>query len=73
MKGQCTDVVELLIKELLFRFPSQEVLNTMGIVFPQYWLQSSADSDFLLYLACLKKWFCEVKAVAATDEVMPDS
>ena len=34
VKGQCRDVVEVLIGELEHRFPDSELMNALSIVFP---------------------------------------
>ena len=37
------------------------VLDSLGIVFPQYWLQDNVDSSFGAHLAILKDAFCQPK------------
>jgi hypothetical protein len=38
VKGQCKAAAELLISQLEKRFPNSEIMEALGIVFPQYWL-----------------------------------
>ena len=38
VKGQCKAIAELLISQLEKRFPKSEIMEALGIVFPQYWL-----------------------------------
>jgi hypothetical protein len=46
-----------LIKELDGRFLEQIVLNAMGIVYPQYWLQAHVNMIFPQRLEVLKDFF----------------
>ena len=59
----CTEVAEGLIEELDICFPVNHVLDSLGIVFPQYWLQENVDKSFGAHLAILKGAFCEPKFV----------
>jgi len=38
VKAQCRDAAEMLTLELDLRFPEVELMNALGVVFPQYWL-----------------------------------
>lgn len=38
---QCSNVVYWLIEKLDHKFPSQEIMNAIGIIYPQFWLQLS--------------------------------
>ena len=43
VKAYCRDAVEMLVFELDVRFPEVELMNSLGIVFPQYWIQPNCD------------------------------
>jgi hypothetical protein len=38
VKGQCKAAAKLLISQLEKRFPNSEIMEALGVVFPQYWL-----------------------------------
>ena len=38
VKGQCTSVAEMLVAKLSRRFSDSDLMNALGIVFPQFWL-----------------------------------
>jgi hypothetical protein len=61
VKGQCKAAVELLISQLEKRFPNSKIMEALGIVFPQYWVQEKCDELFPLYLQVIKDWFCNFK------------
>jgi hypothetical protein len=61
VKGQCKAAAELLISQLEKRFPNSEIMEALGIVFPQYWLQEKCDELFPLHLQVIKAWFCNFK------------
>jgi hypothetical protein len=44
--------------ELSQRFPVQQLMNSMGIYYPQYWLQPNAESSFDRYLEIIKAFYC---------------
>ena len=52
-----------MVAELDICFPANHVLDSLGIVFPQYWLQDNVDSSFGAHLTILKGAFCQPKAV----------
>lgn len=52
------DAVDLLRLELDCRFPEVELMNALGIVFPQYWLQPNCDELFPLHMKTLKFQYC---------------
>jgi hypothetical protein len=59
--GLTLEMVEFvlgLIEELDVRFPKQSVLNAVGVVYPQYWLQSNVKNTFLQHLEVLKAFYC---------------
>ena len=47
-----------LIQELQRRFPKHAVLDALGIIYPQYWLQPDVDITFSKHLDTLKNWYC---------------
>jgi len=53
MKVQCRDAAEMLALELDVRFPKVELMNALGIVFPQYWLQPNCDDHFAMHVKTL--------------------
>ena len=63
-----TKVAEALIAELETSFPANHVMDSLGIVFPQYWLQENVDMSFSAHLAILKAAFCQPKPVVDAKE-----
>jgi hypothetical protein len=68
VKGQATSAAEMLISELSKRFPSCDLMDALGIVFPQFWLQAIYDALFPLHLKTLKAHFCELRSVISGSE-----
>ena len=62
-----TRVTQALIDELDLRFPAHHVMDAMGIVFPQYWVQEGVDRTFSTHLSILKDAFCHSKCVVQVD------
>ena len=54
MKGQCKDAAEMLTLELDVRFPEVELMNALGVVFPQYWLQPNCEELFPMHVKTLR-------------------
>jgi hypothetical protein len=55
--------MELLIAELTRRFPDCEIMEALGIVFPQYWLQAHCDKLFPHHLVIIKQWYYGLREV----------
>jgi hypothetical protein len=71
IKGQCRDAVLMLQNELDFRFLDLELMNSLAIVFPQFWLQSNAHELFPLYMKTLWEQYCVPKIVNFDTEAEP--
>ncbi len=56
------------LMELKIRFPTHGVMNVLGIVYPQYWLQQDYDAFFGNRLQVLKIAFCCGKTICKVDE-----
>jgi hypothetical protein len=61
VKGQCKVVAEFLISQLEKRFPNSKIMEALGVVFPQYWLQEKCNELFPVHLQVIKDWFCNLK------------
>jgi hypothetical protein len=57
VKGQCRDAAEMVVAKLEKRFPDSELMNSLAIVFLQYWLQSNYDDLFPLHMKTLRLHF----------------
>lgn len=64
----CVGDAARLIRELKSRFPNHEVLDVLGIVYPQYWLLSNAEDKFRKHLAVLKKFYGEAKHIVGGEK-----
>jgi len=58
-----TGAARQLLRELQSRFPSHGVMDALGVVYPQYWLQSEAEECFPKHLAALMEYYCEPKLI----------
>lgn len=61
----CAGAARQLLRELESRFPSNNVMDAMGIMYPQYWLQSGAEETFPRHLSILMEYYCEPKLIEA--------
>lgn len=59
----CVVAVEKVSLELDRHFPTYEVLNALGILYPQYWLSEECLETFPHHLEIItsKRFFCEPK------------
>jgi hypothetical protein len=71
IKGQCHDVADMLIVELIKQFPDHELMNALDIIFLQYWLQHNCDEFFPLHMKTLRHHFCVTKSVSKGDANEP--
>jgi hypothetical protein len=60
-----------LINELDKQFLAQEVLNVIGIVYLQYWLQPNVEHMFVGQLVLLKAQYCFLKIISDDGVVFP--
>jgi hypothetical protein len=68
VKAQCKEAAEVLIQELDRRFPHSDIMEAMGVVFPQYWLNPKCDDMFPVHMQVIHKWYCEVREVVVPTE-----
>jgi hypothetical protein len=57
VKVQCAEAARQIISELEKRFPAVELMDALGVVYPQYWVSPTAVDTFLQHLDVLKRWF----------------
>ncbi len=63
MKAQCTIACDLLVRELEGKFLNHELMNVLGIIFSQYWLQPNNEFTFVDHLALIKQHYYILKKV----------
>ncbi len=63
-----TRFAKSLISELEIMFPTHGVMDTLGILYPQYWLQPKCDPSFAKYLEILKTFFCYGKTHKVNEQ-----
>jgi hypothetical protein len=56
-----------LVKELQGRFLAHGVMDNLGVVYPQYWLQSDVEECFNKRLDVIKVAFCHPKKMEYSD------
>jgi hypothetical protein len=49
---------KVLIQDLEIRFPTHGVMNVLGILYPQFWVQLECDATFVKHLQVIKLVFC---------------
>jgi hypothetical protein len=54
MKRQCQKATTQLITKLQGRLPTQDLMDALGVVCPQYWLQLKPEKRFNVHLAIIK-------------------
>ncbi len=57
MKVQCTIACDLLVRELEGKFLNHELMNVLGIIYSQYWLQTNSEFTFVDHLALIKQHY----------------
>ena len=72
VKAQSCDAAKMLNFELNVRFPEVELINSLGIVFPQYWIQPNCDELFSLHVKALHSHFGVVHSVNFGTVDAPD-
>ncbi len=53
------------------RFFAHDVMDALGVVYPQYWFKSSCEVTFLVHMATLKGSYCPLKKLGSTQTWMP--
>ena len=51
------DTVEKVLEELDTRFPIVAMLDALGMVYPQYWLQGDCEANFQKHLMVIKEFY----------------
>jgi hypothetical protein len=49
-----SDVAKKLVAELSSRFPSTDLMDALGIIYPQYWLDAETEQNFTRHLSIIK-------------------
>lgn len=57
------DAAEKVLRELEVRFPAVPVVDALGVVYPQYWLQGDCEVSFRKHLTVLKDFYGESRYV----------
>jgi hypothetical protein len=57
MKQQCSEAIARLIIELEKCFPTHELFNIIGVIYPQYWHALKAKIIFPDHMAILQTHF----------------
>jgi hypothetical protein len=50
----CTATAQELITQLSNRFPAANLMDALGVIYPQYWLEEDANSNFKKHFKILK-------------------
>jgi hypothetical protein len=52
-----TDATAKLVEQLSCRFPSAGLMDALGIIYPQYWLDPNCDTNFERHIRILKEQY----------------
>ena len=63
MECYFAEAAEHVIKEVRGRFPSHNIMDALGLVYPQYWLNEDSQALFQGHLDLVKKHYGEPKWV----------
>jgi hypothetical protein len=58
----------LLALELEWTFLDHDLMNILGIIYPQYWLQLDCESTFVDHSALIKHHYCTTKKVGTNGK-----
>jgi hypothetical protein len=47
-------------------FPTHDVMDALGVVYPQYWLKSTCESRFPTHMDVLKKFYYQPKKLGSS-------
>jgi hypothetical protein len=50
----------MLIQDLECQFPHLDIMEAMGVVFPEYWLNAKCDELIPIHMQVIWKWFCKI-------------
>ena len=67
----CAEMAQSLCDEFDRRFPSQELLDAFGIIYPQYWIQEGAEASLAQHLSVLKDFYSSAKVVNGVEGRTP--
>lgn len=60
----------MFITKLDRHFVDSKLMNALGIIHPQFWMQLDVNSSFSLHMNVIKKNYCELKKVKSSlDQV----
>ncbi len=61
--------IDYLVAKLQRKFPTHGVMDSFGVVYPQYWLQFDAKESFHNHLDVIKATICHPKKLGNSDIV----
>jgi hypothetical protein len=63
---QCSQVATKVSDELEKRLFAQDVTNDVGVVYLQYWLKNTCESNFPIHMDVLKKNYSQLKKLGSS-------
>jgi hypothetical protein len=63
VKRQARKAAMMMISQLDEKFPDVDIINALGVVFPQYWQEPNCVELFPLHMEVLAKFYCELRTV----------
>jgi hypothetical protein len=65
-KGNVLKQHPRLVRSLKNNFDVQDVMDALGLVYPQYWLKSTYEETFPIHLAILKGVYYQFKKLGSS-------
>jgi hypothetical protein len=65
-KGSVLEQHPRLMRSLKTNFDVQDVMDALGLVYPQYWLKSTCEETFPIPLAILKGVYYQFKKLGSS-------
>jgi hypothetical protein len=65
-KGNVLKQHQRLVRSLKNNFDVQDVMDALGLVYPQYWLKSTYEETFPIHLAILKGVYYQFKKLGSS-------
>jgi hypothetical protein len=56
-----TIACDLLVMDLECRFLDHELMNVLGVIYPQHWLKPNCESTFVSHLSLIKRHYFTLK------------
>jgi hypothetical protein len=71
VRCQCVVIAKMFVTKLERCFVDSKLINALGIVYHQFWMQPNVELSFSLHLCVFKRHYCELKRMKPSlDQVV---